>query len=661
MYFLRAFDEKIANLSLQGRVGVYTPLKGQEAAQVGAGLALGTQDWVVPTFRDMGVLLQRGVSPEHMLLFWAGFEEGNVHDTRNLPITAPVATQLPHAVGLAWSEALCGSQACVLACLGDGATSKGDFHESMNLAAVQQLPVIFLCQNNQWAISTPPSKQMAIDAVAQRADAYGMPAHRVDGNDVAAVYQSVAEATSRARAGEGPTFIEAVTYRLGGHSSQDASHYRNVKEELCWAQLDPLMRTKTKLLERGLWSEQQQRSWESHCQQLISEACEHLKAKRGALSENKKVIFDFAYETAPTSLAAQKHACLSAQHDIVTEHTRPPIPNTWRREGEGQSMNMVSALQLALGEVLDASQEVLLMGQDIGALGGVFRVTEGLQARYGERRVVDMPLSESAIVGSSIGLSLGGYRAVCEVQFAGFLYSAFEQLISHAARFRSRTQGSHSVPMVCRAAYGGGVHTPESHADSPEAHFLHVPGVKVVVPRGPRMARALLHASIQSDDPVLFLEPIPLYRSITEHVPSAIESFPLGRAEILRGGKDVTIVSYGTMLHQALKAATQLQHEHGLEAEVIDLVTISPPDIETIAASFARTRRLVTVHESPRTGGVGAEIVAQIAELYGEVGCFARVAGWDTPIPFPAREQTYLPNVSRIVQAVCGLCTTSRP
>jgi pyruvate dehydrogenase E1 component beta subunit len=316
-------------------------------------------------------------------------------------------------------------------------------------------------------------------------------------------------------------------------------------------------------------------------------------------------------------------------------------------------ITLIEAVNLALGWELAHDDSVMVLGEDVGANGGVFRATAGLQQRFGENRVQDTPLAEAMIAGVSVGMSALGLRPVAEIQFMGFIYPAFDQMISHASRLRYRTRGRMSCPMVLRAPYGGGIHAPEHHSESTEALFAHIPGLRVVIPSSPSQAYGLLLASIRDPDPVVFLEPKRIYRLQKEFVEDNGEALPLDCAYILREGTDVTLVTWGAMTYETLQAAKQLSAD-GIECEVIDLATISPPDTETILASVARTGRLVIVHEAPRNCGVGAEIAATVAErgLYDLLAPIQRVTGYDTVMPLYRLEMDYLPSVARIVDSV---------
>jgi pyruvate dehydrogenase E1 component beta subunit len=316
-------------------------------------------------------------------------------------------------------------------------------------------------------------------------------------------------------------------------------------------------------------------------------------------------------------------------------------------------ITMVQAINLALRQEMEKDDRVLVLGQDVGKDEGVFRVTSELLARFGDKRVIDTPLAEAAIVGVSIGMAVYGLRPVAEIQFHGFDYQAFHQIEQHMARFRHRSQGRFSVPMVMRAPSAGGVRALEHHSESREAYYAHTPGLKVVMPSGPRNARALLIAAIRDPDPVIYLEPKSLYRAFREEVPDEEETMPLGKAQVVREGKDITLVSYGAMMRPTLEAATILKDKDGVEAEVIDLLTVSPLDTETFAASVLKTGRCVVVNEAPRSFGPAAEVVTRLVEKdfwYLEAP-IRRVTGFDVIMPLYAREKAYLPGTERVLRA----------
>jgi pyruvate dehydrogenase E1 component beta subunit len=315
-------------------------------------------------------------------------------------------------------------------------------------------------------------------------------------------------------------------------------------------------------------------------------------------------------------------------------------------------MTMVQALNLALRQEMEKDDRVVVLGEDVGVDGGVFRITNGLIDQFGDTRSLDTPLAESAIVGMSIGMAIYGLRPVCEIQFSGFSYHNFHQIENHASRYRWRSQGRYHVPMVLRAPYSGGVRALEHHSESREVYYAHMPGIKMVIPSGPRNARSLLISAIRDPDPVVFFESKALYRAFREEVPEDEETLPIGKSQVVRQGSDITMISYGAMMRPTLEAATELKEKDGVQAEVIDLLTISPLDDETFVKSVKKTGRAMVIHEAPRSFGPGAEITARLVEkafFYLEAPV-SRVTGFDIIIPLFSRENSYIPNVQRILR-----------
>jgi len=321
---------------------------------------------------------------------------------------------------------------------------------------------------------------------------------------------------------------------------------------------------------------------------------------------------------------------------------------------EHRKLTMVQAINLALMQEMERDDDVLVLGEDIGVDGGVFRVTDGLLAKFGEQRVIDTPLAEGAIVGMAIGMAIYGLKPVPEIQFSGFSFQAFHQIENHAARYRARTRGRYHVQMVVRMPYGGGVRALEHHSESEEAYYAHTPGLKIVVPSSPRLARALLVSAIRDPDTVIFFEPKALYHAVKEEVPVAEETWPIGKARVAREGKDLTLIAYGAMLHRCLEIAERVRTEDGAELEVIDLLSVSPMDTETIAASARKTGRVVVAHEAQKSFGVGAEVMARVVEtsflqLQAPV---RRVTAFDIVYPGFARERGWLPGPDRVLRAI---------
>ncbi|EPJ42456.1 putative 3-methyl-2-oxobutanoate dehydrogenase subunit beta [Streptomyces afghaniensis 772] len=550
-------------------------------------------------------------------------------------------------MGLAHAARLKGDDVVALAMVGDGGTSEGDFHEALNFAAVWQAPVVFLVQNNGFAISVPLAKQTAAPSLAHKAVGYGMPGRLVDGNDAAAVHEVLSDAVRHARAGGGPTLVEAITYRVDAHTNaDDATRYRGDAEVETWREHDPIQLLERELTERGLLDEAGK--------QAARDAAEAI-GRRPAR----------AHEPGP---GARPHGPvrprLRRAHTPTARATGPAAGRAGGRERVGgdapmttvavKPATMAQALTRALRDAMAADPAVHVMGEDVGTLGGVFRVTDGLAKEFGEDRCTDTPLAEAGILGTAVGMAMYGLRPVVEMQFDAFAYPAFEQLISHVSRMRNRTRGTMPLPITIRVPYGGGIGGVEHHSDSSEAYYMATPGLHVVTPATVADAYGLLRAAITSDDPVVFLEPKRLYwskDSWNPEEPTPVE--PIGRAVVRRSGRSATLITYGPSVPVCMEAAEAARAE-GWDLEVVDLRSLVPFDDETVCASVRRTGRAVVVHESGSFGGPGGEIAARVTER-----CFhhleapvLRVAGFDVPYPPPMLERHHLPGVDRILDAV---------
>ena len=632
----RALDRRVMALQRQGRMGTFAPMEGQEAVSVGSALALESEDWIFPSYREHSAVLGRGLPLEALLELYRGHGYAN-WDTRGLRIglyTIPLSTQLPHAVGQAYYGALSGDRNVTVAFFGDGATSASDFHSGMNFAGVWNLPVVFICSNNQYAISMPVSSQTGSQTLSQKAVAYGFEGIRVDGMDALAVHSTVAEAARKAREGGGPTLVEAVCYRFGPHATaDDPGRYRSAEEERSWKALDPLIRMQAHLENLGAWDNQIEKEAVAEMEAAIDEVMARIEG-RPPPPRSKTVTQ--VYERIPEALATQFRSSqeardaepvdLNSQLWRIGENT-PPDPEPSER------WNMAQALNAALGEAMERYPEAIILGEDVGRAGGVFRITEDLQVKYGAERVIDTPLCETGIVGAAIGMAIAGARPIVEIQFDGFVYNCFEQIATHLSRMRYRTQGGLDLPIVVRFPNGAGINAHEFHNESPEALFCHTPGLVVICPSTPTDAKGLLAAAIDSPDPVIFAEPKVLYRAGREPVPGGHYTIPIGRAATRRAGRDVTVVTYGGMVPVALRAAEQLESE--VSVEVIDLRTLYPWDTAAVLSSVSRTGRLVVVQEPPHTAGMAAEISATVAEeaIYDLAAPVVRVTGFDAPLP----------------------------
>ena len=653
MVLARALDRRMLALQRQGRLGTYAMLEGQEAVQIGSALALKPDDFVFPSYREHAVQVTRGLPMEALLAYWKGLPNvgWDLDKYRTGIVTVPIATQLPHAVGYSYVTKLRGEDTVTAVYFGDGATSEGDFHAGMNFAGVWKTPTVFICANNLYAISVPYEKQTASETIAQKAAAYGFDGFRVDGMDPIAMYLATRIAVRRARKGQGPTLIEAMTYRYGPHATaDDPTLYRSREEEQKWKQRDPIERLRRFLENRGEWDE---RVGEKVAQETADQVEAAITAIEAEPLPGRDDAIRHGFRRIPGHVVDQLHAMQKAHGEELTSFGEEEIwtvghdgPTT----GPTESWTMADAINAALDQAMERDPDVIVLGEDVGISGGVFRITEGLQARYGEGRVIDTPLNESGIVGTAVGMALAGARPVAEIQFEGFVYPAFDQIVSHLGRFRYRTRGNSGVPVVVRFPSGAGIGAHEHHCDSPEAYFVHAPGLVVVCPSTPTDAKGLLAAALEGDDPVIFLEPKVLYRAGREDVPVKHFTLPIGRARIRNEGSDLTLVTYGGMVPVALEAAARVD----FSVEVIDLRTLFPWDRETVLESVAKTGRLLLVQEPQGSAGVAAEVAAVVAEkaLYDLKGPIVRVTGFDVPWPQFAIEKHALIDVQRVIAGI---------
>ena len=652
LVFGRLFDEKASNLSTLREIGTYAPGKGQEGCQIGAANALEKGDWYVPMYRDSAGMIAFGMPPKNLLLYWGGDERG-MHIPQELnmfPIAVPVATQLPHAVGLSLARRLQGEKSVAYVVTGDGGTSKADFHESLNFAGVNELPVVFGVENNQWAISVRRNRQTASKTIAQKAVAYGFEGILVDGNDVIASYEVTKYAVEKARRGGGPTLIEYSTYRLGPHTTAElVSNKLKAPDEVAeWEKRSPITRFEKYLRSRGLLDDKSKEAVAAAAQRRMDEA---VAAYRATSTPDPMSMFEYTFASPTPALVEER---MDAFGGRPAQETEPADPTT---AGGKPGVNIRNALNMALREGMARDKRVVVFGEDVGKNGGVFQVTRGLQDEFGPDRVFDTPLAELSIGGIFVGLSLGGMIPVAEFQFDSFSVPAFDQIFGHAARMRNRTRGRYAPRGVIRFPYGAGIRAPELHSESPEAYFSHTPGLKVVIPSNAYDAKGLLSSALLEPDPIIFMEPKRIYDSPKMEVPEEEYRIPIGKARTAREGSDVTMVSYGAMMLPTLQAADALQTERSISPEVVDLRTISPVDFAAVLASVRKTGRLVVIHEAPRNVGVGAEIAATVADkaLDSLKAPIKRVTGFDTEVPLARLEDYYIPNRERIMKAAVDL------
>lgn len=621
----RTVDEKLWQLSRSRQIPFMIPGSGQEAAQVGSAWALiRGHDTVLPYYRDVGVVLAMGMTTHEVMLNGfarpgdpnSGGRQMPYHwGSRRLGIitgSSPIGTQLPHAAGLAKASQVRSDDKVTACYFGEATASKGDFHEALNFAGIHHLPVVFVCENNHYAISVPMGLQSAVPHVADHAASYGFEGTIVDGNDALAVYAATRAAVRKARSGGGPSLVECKTYRLLPHTSDDDDKaYRSEEEVEAWRAKDPVPRLRNYLLERGLLTTDEETALVGEVRAEVGDAV--FRAEEAAAG-TPETAFTKVYARplrpvpGPERPSEREAAApTSASPARLSLAVSPPPPT------EGVERNVLETVRHTLHRLMAEDESVVVLGEDVGLLGGVFRATEGLQREYGPNRVIDTPLAESSIVGIAIGMALAGLRPVAEIQFADFLHSCFDQLVSEAAKIHYRSAGDFNVPMVVRAPWGGGTHRAIYHSQAVEAFYAHVAGLKVVCPSTPADVAGLLRSAVEDPDPVIFLEHKKTYRRIKGLVPEGRWRVPIGVADVARAGDDLTVVTYGIHRHHCLAAADTLAAE-GYSVEVIDLRTISPLDRDTVLSSVVRTGRLLVVHEDNVSFGVGAEVAAIVAE-----------------------------------------------
>jgi 2-oxoisovalerate dehydrogenase E1 component len=643
----RLIEEKALLLLRQGRLSKWFSGMGQEAIAVGVTAALEPTDWILPMHRNLGVFTTRGVDLGTLFrqLFGkeGGFTKGRdrtfhfgLLEKRIVGMISHLGAMLPVADGLALAAQLRGSRQVAAAFTGDGATSEGDFHEAVNLAAVWKLPVLFVIENNQYGLSTPVSEQYACARLADRGIGYGIPGVSVDGNDLIAVYDAVRAAAARARAGLGPTLLEFETFRMRGHEEASGTAY--VPKELFeeWARKDPLLRFEQRMEALGLLPPGERDRIRGEMKPVIDTLVDDALAAPDPLGGD------------PDSTAARELA------DVYAPSLLVPAPPPEAARAAAPERRYVDAISDALRVAMRRRAEVVLMGQDIAEYGGVFKVTEGFAAEFGKERVRNTPIIESGALGAALGLGLDGFVPVVEMQFGDFITCGFNQIVNNLAKTHYRWGAR--VPVVVRAPVGGGMGAGPFHSQNPEAWFAHVAGLKVVAPATPYDAKGLLLSAIEDGNPVLYLEHKLLYRSARERVPDGFYALPLGAARVVREGTDATVVTWSVGVPWAVEAANRLADE-GRRIEVVDLRTLVPWDVAAVVESARKTGRVLVLHEAPHTAGFGAEVAAAVGrEAFEWLDApVERVAALDMPIPFSkALEDVFSPR-ARLLPALRAL------
>ncbi|HTK81450.1 MAG TPA: thiamine pyrophosphate-dependent enzyme [Bacteroidota bacterium] len=647
MYTARKSDDKILLLLKQGKVFFHIGGSGHEAAQVATAFAMKPgYDWAYPYYRDLPFSLGFGYTIEEVFLealhrakgpssggFAMPFHWGH-KKWRIISQSSPTGTQYLEAVGTAMGSVKEGNDEVTYVSSGEGSTSEGEFHEAINWAAREKLPVIFLIQDNKYAISVTKREQTSAKSVYHLTSGYeGLHRYEVDGCDFMASYETAVDAVKKARKGEGPSLILAHTVRLLPHSSSDDQRkYRSETDLAKDREKDPIPRFEKYLLDQKVLTPSSLKSLQQEVLDRIDKAAETAEAEPQQDPENLLTYVYSPNEAVPKA-----------------GFTEP--------EPKGGKIVMVDAINHAMAEEMERNPKMLVYGEDCGGdKGGVFTATKGLTKKFGWERVFNSPLAEASIIGTAFGLALRGFKPCVEIQFGDYVWPAFMQLRDEVAMLRFRSNNQWSCPMVVRVAVGGYIHGGLYHSQSIDGFFTHIPGLRVVMPSNAADAKGLLKTACRSDDPVIFCEHKGLYRAsfATTPEPDADYCLPFGVAKVVREGSDISIITWGMMVQRSMEAARKLE-DGGTSVEVIDLRTLNPLDVDSILASVKKTGKVVIVHEDTLTGGFGAEIAAIISsEAFMNLDApVKRVAAKDAPVPYgPTLENVMLPQTADIVAAL---------
>jgi 2-oxoisovalerate dehydrogenase E1 component len=615
----RLIEEKMLLLLRQGKISKWFSGIGQEAISVGATLALDDDEWIFPLHRNLGVFTSRKMSLNKLAKQWLGHTDGyskgrerSFHfGSREHYICGMIShlgPQLAIANGVSLSHKLKSENKVAIAFTGEGGTSEGDFHEALNIASVWDLPVIFLIENNGYALSTPVDEQYRCDSLIDRARGYGMDGVKIDGNNILSVYDTIKGVKEYCLKKHKPYLVECTTFRMRGHEEASGTKYIPKYLFEIWEKKDPVARFKKFL-------EQEQIINDETDLQLNSEFHNYIEGELAEAFAHELVVADSRNEL----------------HDIYAPRNSYSFSNIKVARENDAELRYVDAVREGLLQSMIAHDDLILMGQDIAEYGGAFKITEGFCEQFGKERVRNTPLCESGIIGTALGLSLCGQKSVVEMQFADFVTSGFTQIVNNLAKIYYRW--GQEADVVIRMPTGGGLGAGPFHSQSNEAWFAHTPGLKVVYPATAYDAKGLMIASINDPNPVMFFEHKALYRSISDEVPAGYYEVEIGKANLVEEGEDVSIITYGSGVHWALEYGKENQQ---ISLDILDLRTLLPLDYEAIRASVRRTGKVLVLHEDTLTGGIGGEIAAWIGEH-----CFdhldapvMRCASLDTPVPF---------------------------
>ncbi len=621
----RMIEEKMLVLLRQGKIAKWFSGIGQEAGSVGIAIAMDKEEYILPMHRNLGVFTSRGIPLNRLFCQFqgkpSGFTKGRdrsfhfgTQEYKIIGMISHLGPQLGLADGIALGNLLKENNKATVVFSGDGGASEGDFHEALNVAAVWDLPVIFAIENNGYGLSTPSNEQFRCKQFIDKGIGYGMEAVQVDGNNVLEVYDTVKRLTESMRKNPRPILLELITFRMRGH--EEASGTKYVPKELfdIWGKKDPLNNFEKYLLQEGVLDEKM------------------IEGFRAEIKEEIETGLELAYaETLPPPNTELELRDMYAPFDFVET----------KASGTKTNKRMIDAISDGMRLAMRKHSNLVLMGQDIAEYGGVFKITEGFVEEFGKKRVRNTPLCESAIIGSGFGLSINGMKAMVEMQFADFVTEGFNQIVNNLAK--SHYRWGQNADVVVRMPTGAAVAAGPFHSQSNEAWFTHTPGLKVVYPAFPSDAKGLLLASFEDPNPIMYFEQKALYRSVTEDVADDYFTVPIGKANLVREGNDVSIITYGIGVHWALEV---LDKYPNISADLVDLRTLLPFDKEAIIKSVMKTGKAIILHEDTLVGGLGGELAAVISE-----NCFenldapvVRSASLDTPVPMNADlEWNFLP------------------
>lgn len=632
LVYPRVIEEKMLILLRQGKVGKWFSGMGQEAISVGTTLALNPDEYVLPLHRNLGVFTTRKIPFSKLFAQWQGKKSGftkgrdrSFHFGTNqyhiVGMISHLGAMLGVANGISLAHKLSGEGKISVVFSGDGGTSEGDFHEALNVAAVWQLPVIFLIENNGYGLSTPSNEQFRCKQFIDKGIGYGMEAVQIDGNNILEVYNTVNNLAEDMRKNPRPVLLECITFRMRGH--EEASGTKYVPQHLFdeWKKKDPIDNFEAWLLNEGILTNEL-------AKQIRTDFLTDIEAGLEEVFSEPEIIPDTAEE-------------LRDMYAPLTEPEAAP-------QGTESEKRLVDAISDGLKQSMQKHRNLVIMGQDVAEYGGVFKITENFYKEFGKDRVRNTPITESSILGAGYGLAIQGYKAVVEMQFADFVSCGFNQIANNLAK--SHYRWAQPADVVVRMPTGAGVQAGPFHSQSTEAWFYHIPGLKIYYPSNPRDAKGLLGTAINDPNPVMFFEHKLLYRSISGMVPDAYYTLPEGKADVHNMGDELCIITYGWGVHQAMK----LVKEKGIAARIVDLRTLLPWDRETVAEQVKATGKVLVLTEDTFTGSIASDIAAWINE-----NCFQwldapvkRIGSLDTPVPLAKTlEDNFLP-WNRLEQAV---------